>query len=74
MRKRWSAGALALVIMLAQGAAASETTAYTYDELGRLISSSNSGGPRSGKSALTAYDPAGNRASQGRRRSRPSAE
>lgn len=41
-----------------------ETTEYVYDELGRLIAVNNSGGPRNGKSALTAYDPAGNRASQ----------
>lgn len=41
-----------------------ETTTYVYDELGRLIAVNNSGGPRNGKSALTEYDPAGNRASQ----------
>ncbi|MFZ4747836.1 MAG: Calx-beta domain-containing protein [Sphingomonas sp.] len=40
---------------------AAETTAFTYDELGRLISSANSGGPRNGKASGTKYDPAGNR-------------
>lgn len=64
MRRFWSAGAVVVAAALAQGAVASETTTYTYDELGRLVSSSNSGGPRNGKSALTSYDPAGNRASQ----------
>lgn len=40
---------------------ATETTTLTYDELGRLVSASNSGGPRSGQTAETRYDLAGNR-------------
>jgi YD repeat-containing protein len=40
---------------------ASETTTYTYDELGRLIGSSNSGGPRNGRQTVISLDPAGNR-------------
>lgn len=40
---------------------AGETSVFTYDELGRLVSSNNIDGPRSGKGVLTSYDPAGNR-------------
>jgi Calx-beta domain/Bacterial Ig domain len=40
---------------------ASETTIYRYDELGRLIASSNSGGPRDGRETVISLDPAGNR-------------
>jgi hypothetical protein len=38
-----------------------ETTAYAYDDLGRLVQVSNSGGPRNGNTNSTRYDPAGNR-------------
>lgn len=44
-------------------ASAAETTTFVYDELGRLVSSSNSGGPRSGKAAVSSYDDVGNRQS-----------
>jgi len=40
---------------------ASETTTYGYDALGRLVSTSQSGGPRSGKTNAQDYDPVGNR-------------
>jgi hypothetical protein len=40
---------------------ASETTTYIYDELGRLVASSNSGGPRDGRQTTISLDPAGNR-------------
>jgi YD repeat-containing protein len=40
---------------------AAETTTYTYDELGRLVASSNSGGPRNGRQTTISLDPAGNR-------------
>ncbi len=43
---------------------ASETITHQYDELGRLISSSKSGGPATGSQTTTAYDPAGNRSNQ----------
>jgi YD repeat-containing protein len=43
-------------------AAAAETSSYSYDALGRLISTSNSGGPRTGNTVSSRYDPAGNRA------------
>lgn len=48
-------------LLLTTAAAASETTTYTYDALGRLIASSNAGGPRDGKAVLSSYDDAGNR-------------
>jgi YD repeat-containing protein len=54
-----------LVLLLAASAAVpsngSETTTYTYDSLGRLIVTSNAGGPRDGKTISTRFDPVGNR-------------
>ena len=38
-----------------------DTTTYTYDALGRLVTASVSGGPTSGKTTSTSYDEAGNR-------------
>jgi len=59
MRRAW---ALVLCAALtAPVARASETTTYTYDALGRLVVSSNAGGPRDGKAILSSYDDAGNR-------------
>lgn len=40
---------------------ASETTNYTYDELGRLVTAATQGGPNNGVSTTTSFDPAGNR-------------
>ncbi|WP_066826525.1 Calx-beta domain-containing protein [Sphingomonas mali] len=40
---------------------AQETTTYTYDALGRLITSSISGGPNNGTQTGTSFDPASNR-------------
>lgn len=42
-------------------ARASETTTYTYDELGRLVTSSIQGGPNAGVSSSATFDPVGNR-------------
>jgi len=42
---------------------ASDTTIYTYDALGRLITTSVTGGPSSGTQTSTTFDPAGNRSS-----------
>jgi hypothetical protein len=42
-------------------ALAQETTTYTYDALGRLVTASQSGGPSAGTSTALTYDPAGNR-------------
>jgi YD repeat-containing protein len=41
-----------------------ETVTHQYDELGRLIATSKSGGPVTGTSVATTYDPAGNRSNQ----------
>lgn len=47
--------------MLAAAASAAETTAYTYDALGRLVTVAVSGGPNDGRQTSTSFDPAGNR-------------
>lgn len=52
-----------LVLGIATNLHAGETTTYSYDELGRLIVSTNSGGPRNGRETLISLDPAGNRRS-----------
>jgi len=64
MRWRLGWGCAAAFAVTSSLAWASETTTYVYDELGRLVAVNNSGGPRNGKSALTTYDPAGNRTAQ----------
>jgi YD repeat-containing protein len=56
------AGAAAGALALSQSAQASETIAYTYDALGRLVAVSSSGGPNNGLNVSTCYDRAGNRA------------
>jgi hypothetical protein len=38
-----------------------EVTAYEYDSLGRLVRTSNTGGPNSGTATGTCFDKAGNR-------------
>ena len=48
-------------IALGGKASAQETTTYVYDALGRLVSTSVSGGPNSGNSTGTCFDAAGNR-------------
>jgi hypothetical protein len=40
---------------------AQETTSFQYDALGRVIATSNSGGPRPTEQIVTTYDAAGNR-------------
>lgn len=64
MREGVSSAIVLAAIFLSGAAFGSETITYSYDELGRLVASTNSGGPRSGKSTLTSYDPAGNRVTQ----------
>jgi hypothetical protein len=51
---------VALTTLLAAGVSA-ETVTYSYDELGRLKSSSVSGGSNNGNNAVICYDKAGNR-------------
>ena len=56
--------AVALVAAASAGAASAlETVTYSYDSLGRLTGSVTSGGPNSGISTGTSFDPAGNRSS-----------
>jgi hypothetical protein len=52
---------LALTACCASGAVAGETTSFTYDALGRLISADVTAGPRTGSQTSFQYDPAGNR-------------
>lgn len=64
MRDRYKSGKLSLSLAIcafAVPSGATETTTHTYDELGRLVSSSSNGGPRNGIAAETQFDPAGNR-------------
>lgn len=50
-----------IVLLLGSAAYASETIAYTYDALGRLVQVSRSGTVNNGASAAYNYDPANNR-------------
>lgn len=52
----------ALALVLVTGTAASDTRTYTYDALGRLVTTTNAGGPNDGRTNGLCYDPAGNRA------------
>ncbi|MEA2998624.1 MAG: hypothetical protein QOK17_457 [Sphingomonadales bacterium] len=52
-----------LISAIATAAGAAETTTFSYDALGRLVSSTNSGRVNSGLATTIAYDPAGNRQS-----------
>lgn len=52
---------LACMVALASPAAAQETTTYSYDALGRLRTTSTSGGQNSGTVNQTDFDRAGNR-------------
>lgn len=65
MHKRWFLLTLAVSAVLSMVAplTASETTTYSYDALGRLVTVSVSGGPVGGTQTSTAFDPAGNRTS-----------
>ena len=63
MGRRWLkliCAALAAILMVVPSIA-QETTTYTYDALGRLITSSISGGPNNGTQTGTSFDPASNR-------------
>jgi YD repeat-containing protein len=54
-------GAVTTVILVGAAASASETTTYSYDVLGRLVSSARVGGPNNGLAMTSCFDPAGNR-------------
>jgi len=51
----------ASLVSVAAPAAASETIAYIYDALGRLVSVTRSGTVNNGAAATYTYDPANNR-------------
>jgi YD repeat-containing protein len=53
----------ALGLALGQQAQASETKTYTYDALGRLVTTTTSGTVNNGATVNTTYDPADNRTS-----------
>ncbi len=65
MYKRFYVGAVSASAILACGSAiyAQEVTTYHYDALGRLKSSTISGGPSSGVTTAINHDPASNRTS-----------
>lgn len=52
-------------LSLGGAVSASETSTYTYDALGRLITATRSGGPSDGVQIATVFDAAGNRTSHG---------
>ncbi len=64
MSKRWLVPMWSVLIAFLLGvpSSAQETITYTYDSLGRLVTSSVSGGPNNGTQTGTTFDPADNRA------------
>lgn len=60
--KRLILVAALIAVFPVQGASA-ETITYSYDALGRLVSSSVTGGPSGGATTGIGYDAAGNRTS-----------
>jgi hypothetical protein len=60
MKTKFAAGVIAACAAAAPVQAA-ETVTYTYDALGRLVTTTTSGGPNAGISTGTTFDPAGNR-------------
>jgi YD repeat-containing protein len=54
-------GAAATIAVLSYSALAQETTAYSYDGLGRLQASTIAGGTNSSRKTGTCFDAAGNR-------------
>lgn len=54
-------GAFVYLIAIAPPAASSESTIYTYDALGRLVTVTVSGGPNDGRQASTTFDSGDNR-------------
>jgi YD repeat-containing protein len=63
LRACWMTGsAVGALVVTSSHARAQEATSYSYDALGRLVSTSTSGGPNSGVVMGTCFDAAGNRA------------
>jgi YD repeat-containing protein len=53
--------AIGVLMVTLNSARAQEATTYSYDALGRLVSSSTTGGPNNGVATGTCFDAAGNR-------------
>ena len=53
--------AMAMMVSASMPAFAAETTTYTYDALGRLVTVARQDGPANGVSSTYAYDAANNR-------------
>lgn len=60
-RATFSLAMLSMAMLFGAASIASETTTYTYDALGRLVTSTRSGGPSSGVKMASCFDRAGNR-------------
>jgi YD repeat-containing protein len=52
------------VLLVGSSSSGSETTTYSYDTLGRLVTTTRSGGPSSGVTMNSCFDRAGNRMRQ----------
>lgn len=63
MSRRFLISVSVIALMLPHAVKAAESVTYSYDELGRLIETRVSGGPRGGVLNATSFDPAGNRVS-----------
>jgi hypothetical protein len=62
LRACWMAGTAIAALAEGSGSAlAQETASYSYDALGRLVSSNTSGGPNNGVATGMCFDAAGNR-------------
>jgi hypothetical protein len=60
-RATFSLAVLSMAMLFGAASIASETTTYTYDALGRLVTSTRRGGPSSGVNMASCFDRAGNR-------------
>lgn len=60
-RHYWMAWAAIGALMVTSHVRAQEATTYSYDALGRLVSTNTSGGPNSGTNTTACFDSAGNR-------------
>lgn len=61
MHRRSAWGVVGFAIVAAVNAHAQETTTYTYDAKGRVVTVARSGGPANGTTTNYTYDPADNR-------------
>jgi len=52
------------ILLVGSSLSGSETTTYSYDTLGRLVTTTRSGGPSSGITMNSCFDRAGNRMRQ----------